>query len=208
MSNIPPKEMSLEEIEKILGYKVKIVPRTRTQVVNVPVGEVFRIGDYEFVVLRNGVKVLALSKDLIGESVFDKESNCYEHSELHMSETLKKFQKHILTNVSQRDLLSRKVNLMADNGYEDYAVSIDNAAPMTLDEFRLFSDVIERYEVRDDWWLVTPHGTLKRNESKSVCYVDKNNMIEHAKCDTIKGIRPMICLNCSTVVGYDGEKLN
>lgn len=208
MSNIPPKEMSLEEIEKILGYKVKIVPRTRTQVVNVPVGEVFQIGDYEFVVLKNGVKVLAVAKDLIGENIFDKTGNCYERSELHFGELLKKFKHHISSNVAQGDLLSRKINLMADNGYKDYDISIDSVAPMTLDEFRIFSDIVERYEVNDDWWLVTPHGTWNRNESKDICYVNKNNMVEHAKCDTIKGIRPMVCLSCSTVVGYDGDKLN
>jgi hypothetical protein len=208
MSNMQPKEMSLEEIERILGYRIKLVPRTHTQVVNVPVGEIFQIGTYEFVVLKNGVKVLAVARNPIGADLFDKSSNCYDHSALSVGEMLKRFETELIANIGQTGLLSRKIDLTADNGFKDYKIAASSVAPMTLEEFRQFANVMERYPIDGDWWLATPHGTWSRNKSKDVCYINRNNMVEHAECDTVMFIRPMICLACSAMVGYDGEKRN
>ena len=47
-----PRELTIEEIEKLLGYKVKLIPKKRTRVVNIPDGEVFSIEETEFVVLK------------------------------------------------------------------------------------------------------------------------------------------------------------
>jgi hypothetical protein len=208
MGKIQPKEMSLEDIEKALGYKIKLVPRTRTQIVNIPNGEVFTIGDIEFIVLKGGVKVFAVSKDLIGEAIFDSKSNSYEHSQLHLGCMLNLFENELSQKLKEGDLLARKVDLIADNGFTDYDTTMSFVAPMTLDDFRQFSAILEKHKVDQDWWLVTPHGTKNHNNSLDVCFVTSNNMIEHALCEETKGIRPMICLSCSAVVGYDGKKLN
>jgi hypothetical protein len=208
MGKIPPKEMSLEDIEKALGYPIKLVPRTRTQIVNVPNGEVFQIGDVEFIVLKGGVKVFAITKDVIGEGIFGTKSNSYEHSALQLSDTLRKFEFYLRNNIKAENLLARRVDLTSDNGFKDYDVTTSYVAPMSLDEYRQFSCILEEHEVNSDWWLVTPHGTNTHNKSRSVCYITQDGMLEHVDCDIEKGIRPMICLSCSTIVGYDGKKLN
>ena len=208
MSNIQPRELTMEEIEKLLGYKVKLVPKKRTKVVNIPDGEVFSIGETEFVVLKGGVKVLAIAKEAIGESLFDTNYNSYANSKLQTNHALHQFRQMLIKEIGEKDLLMRRVDLLSDNGFYDYGSLNELAAPMTIDEFKQYSAILENHKLIGNWWLATPHGTWEHNQSQEACYITPDNMIEHAKCDTSMKIRPMICLNCSTIVGYNGSRLN
>ena len=94
-----PRYMTLGEIEKELGYSVKIIKEREILFGAVPIGGVFHINGKLFVKLHNG---FAITKDIIACSIFGTEVSDYKDSAIIHSDMLHSFLKELNINMDTK----------------------------------------------------------------------------------------------------------
>lgn len=198
-----PRYMTIEEVEKELGYPVRIFKKKDIIFDQVPVGGVFSVLETEFIKMHHG---FAVTKNIIDEAPFSTTTNNYKDSEIINSVRLNSFIAELTKSSRNIHQVLEKFNvsLTSDNGVSEYGEEIDTfVSLMTLDQLRQNSKFLLPYEV-NAWWLVTPHGTVNTGVPNRVCYISRMGMLENAGIQERLGIRPVVKFkNNATVTYYD-----
>ena len=189
------KEMTLKEIQKLLGYEVKIVAEKPTEV-----GGTVDIADIEWIVLDKDEEgnVLCLARDFVYKNTqFDSNSNNYANSDIR--ETLNDdFLKKITKKIGKDALLDIEIDLTSNDGLDDYGSVTDKIGLLTTDMYRKYNRIIEKYKVNDWWWLATPWSTPHRDYSSCVCCVNDVGTLSNGNCGNGGGVRPF-CIFSSSI---------
>ena len=78
------KEMTLQEIQEKLGYKIKIVDeKAKFKLADIQVGKPFKVGNLEFVALEHFPDTTAvILKEFWKKALFDSDYNDYRSSDI------------------------------------------------------------------------------------------------------------------------------
>ena len=187
------KELTLKEIEKLLGYKVKVVAEKPKKILkDIPVGEIAAFGDLEFIVLDQlGDCTYLLLKDFWKIDIFDGTSNNYAESKIR-KDLNGEFYNKLESLVGWKNIIEHGVDLTTDDGRKDYGKVIDMVSLLTCDMYRKYVDVIDRYRITSNWtWLATAYSTKSNGHSSNVRCVDNFGTLLNNYCSyLLNGVRP------------------
>lgn len=187
------KEMTLQEIQNILGYEVKIVAdKPLRQLSDVPAGETFKIGGMEFIVLEHnchGTEVIL--KDFWKTAKFDSNSNHYACSEIR-KELTGEFYKKLTALVGANNILLHEVDLTSDDGRDDYGKVMDFVSLLTCDMYRKYVRILDKYRPKSWWWLATPYSTKGNGYEYAVRFVYGDGALDGDGCRYGYGVRPFV----------------
>ena len=147
---------------------------------DVPVGETFKIGCHEFVVLEHsGDTTAVILKDLLSDQVFG-ESNNYNGTEA--DATCNAFAAELEAAVGTDNLCLHTVDLTSDDGLKDYGTIKRKASLLTCDKYRRFAYVLDKHRPDSWWWLATAWSTPARDDSRAVRCVAPSGLILSGIC--------------------------
>lgn len=115
-------------------------------------GEHFFYNGVEFICLELGVDALfAITANCIGEFEFDGDGknnwkNCSLNKWLN--------DEYLSEHFDKKHLISREIDLTADNGDKAYGATSSYLAPLTADEYRKYRDIVPLFN--EGMWTVTP----------------------------------------------------
>lgn len=195
------KEMTLKEIQRALGYEVKIIAeKLPKKYKNADVGETTKIAGIEWIVLDRDYEgnVLCLAKDFVYKSTqFDSSTSNYANSSVR-KKLNNEFLKQLLEEVGEDGILESEVDLTSLDGLDDFGRVTDKVGLPTVDMYRKYNRIIEKYPVGGWWWLSTPWSTPHRGYSSTVCYVNGVGAVRNGRCDYNFGVRPF-CIFSSSI---------
>lgn len=195
------KEMTLQEIQNALGYEIKIVAdKPSKQLLDIPVGETFKLGDLEFIVLehQNGYTNVIL-KEFWKEDVFDSNTNNYANSNIR-KELNRDFYNKLASLVGKDDIVLHTTDLTSDDGRNDYDKVEDYVSLLTCDMYRKYVYVLDKYRPKSWWWLATPYSTESNGYVAFVRIVRDVGTLNGYYCDYNDGVRPFCIFKSSIFV--------
>ncbi len=195
------KELTLKEIQNLLGYEVKIIAdKPSRTLADVPVGETFKVGDFEFVVLEHtddGTNVIL--KDFWKTNTFDSDTSNYAKSKIR-KELNSDFYKKLIALVGKQNVIEHIVDLTTDDGRKDYGSVNDNISLLTCDMYRKYVDILDKYNPNKWWWLATSWSTAAKGWGYAVRCVGSGGTLSRNNCDLNDGVRPFCRLVSSISV--------
>ena len=186
------KEMTLKEIQNLLGYEVKIVAEKQSKrLIDISIGETFKVGDLEFIVLdhQNG-ETSVLLKDFWKTDAFDANSNNYENSKIRR-DLNEEFYTKLKFLIGENNIVPHKVDLTSDDGRKDYGTVEDYVSLLTCDLYRKYVYIIDKYRITNNWWwLATAFSTKSNGYSSFVRCVYYGGTLHYDYCGNRIGVRP------------------
>lgn len=190
--NIELSDAQVAEMQKSLGIgQVKLK--------DIPVGEPFKIGNYEFVVLEHSKETAAvIMKDLLhSEKQFGKNNN-FENSKI--DEICKKFANEIADIIGEDNLVEHTVDLTSDDGLKDYGKIKRKMSLLTAELYRRYVEILDKHKLDAWWWLATAHSTPTHDGSSWVkCVSPVGDFLNFSYYDD-GGVRPFCILNSNIFV--------
>ena len=181
-------EEQSNEIKRIYGV-------LQVKLCDIPDGNTFKIGRYEFIKFPsiNGVIPVVLKK-ILRQMTFGDSNNFAESTELRL--TLDNFLTEIKEDVDKDNIESVLVNLTALDGTR-YDSIWSNVSIPTLDFYRENRLIFAEHNIGLDWWLATADST---SNSYSL-FVASNQSVCYGQCNTRPaGVRPFLKLRPETFV--------
>lgn len=183
-----------EEITKGLAI------RTTVKLSEREVGDTFRIGEYEFVVLEHREEITAvILKGILEDSVFGK-TNC-DFKESIVKTKLEIFADKIESIIGEENLIEHTVDLTSNDGLKDYGTANAKMSLLTADLYRRYVEILDNVNPDAWWWLATPYSTPKHGYDKFVlCVSPGGGIINYDSYGDISGVRPFCILNSNIFV--------
>ena len=188
-------ELAPDQIEKA----VAALGVNRVKLSDIPVGETFKIGTHELVVLEqlDGATAL-IRKDLYGDPMDFGENNKYADSYVDCS--CETFACEIGEVIGMDNIVDHTVDLTSDDGLKDYGVINRRASLLTTDRYRKHVEILDKFNPDAWWWLATPHSTSTHGNDSWVKCVSPSGSISHFPCSNGNGVRPFCILKSDIFV--------
>lgn len=195
------KELTLKEIQNLLGYEVKIVAdKPAGKLSEVPAGETFKIGDMEFVVLEHTYDgTCVILKDFWKTTKFDDTTSNYANSKIRRDLNTEFYNK-LSSLVGKNNIMEHTVDLTTDDGRKDYGSVCDNISLLTCDVYRKYVTILDKYNPKKWWWLATSYSTASIGYGYSVRCVDDDGTLRNNGCGNGFGVRPFCILKSDIFV--------
>lgn len=160
---------------------------------DVPVGEIFKVGNHEMVVLEHsGDTAAVILKDLLPNQKFGSNNN-YDGSDA--DKTCITFSKEIETIVGKDNLCLHTVDLTADDGLKCYGSVKRKASLLTAEKYRRFVYTLDKHRPDSWWWLATALSTPAHGYKTAVKCVAPSGYVNYDNCfDDFSGVRPFCIL--------------
>lgn len=169
----------------------------KTQLAEVPVGEVVKIGGYELLILEQmGESTALICKDLMSEDTEFGENNNYDGS--YVDDICGSFAEALEAEVGEDNILSHVVDLTSDDGLKDYGKIERHVSLITADQYRRYVEILDKFKLDRWWWLATPHSTKKHGNNSWVKCVSPSGFINFSHYYCVNGVRPF-CILKSTI---------
>lgn len=194
------KELTLKEIQNLLGYEVKIVadkPIRGKTLGSVKPGDTVIIGEHEYIVLghENGITAI-IAKKPTKSMVFGKDGN-YAKSDVR-AYCNGEFYEELCKAVGEYNVLPHTVNLVSDDGSNKRASVTDFVSIPTCDLYRRYREFLPAIDF--PCWTATRVTTLDEDYARSVCIVDHGGILGWDDCGYFGWVRPYCILNSSVLV--------
>lgn len=179
-------EIPVDQVKDLFDKKVKLA--------SVPVGETFKIGDEEWIVLEHsGNTTACLRKDLLlVKFKFDDTTNNFSKS--YINHFLNVHYKEKLQKLVGNNLCEHTVDLTADDGLRDYKKCKAYVSLLTCEQYRKYTDIMLKYNPKQWWWLATACSTPTRGYSELARYVCIDGTLHISYCNYNGGVRPFCIL--------------
>ena len=194
------KELTLKEIQNLLGYEVKIVadkPIRGKTLGSVKTGETVTIGEREYIVLshENGITAI-IAKTPTKTMAFGNDGN-YAKSDVR-TYCNGEFYEELCKVVGEYNVLPHTVNLVSDDGSNKGASVTDFVSILTCDLYRRYREFLPAIDFA--CWTATRVTTLDKDYARSVCIVDHGGILGWDDCGYFGWVRPFCYLNSSILV--------
>lgn len=179
--------------------------QSKVQLSTLNQGEIFKIGEYDFIVLEQcEERTAVISKGFMAENVkFDEDSRNYKESNLKkVIENL--IQPVIEVEVGSKNLIEHEVDLTSVDMQDEFGGFKCKVRPITFDEARLYNNLLVNKNLNDWWWTCTPWSTGDRGWKYSITVVAPAGIIDRISCDFGYGVRPF-CILKSNIFVSKGE---
>lgn len=194
------KELTLKEIQNLLGYEVKIVtdkPIGGKTLGSVKPGDTVTIGEREYIVLNHekGTTTIVAKKPT-RSMVFGKDGN-YINSDVRKY-CIGEFYEELCKAVGKHNIIPHTVNLVSDDGSHKGALIKDNVSILTCDLYRRYREFLPAIDFA--CWTATRVTTLDKDYARCVCIVDSGGILGWDDCGYFGWVRPYCILNSSILV--------
>lgn len=169
---------------------------------SVPVGETFKIGGEEWIVLeQSGDTTAVLKKDLLPDSrKFDSNTNNFAKSEIY-SFLNDEYYARLAALIGTNNICEHTVDLTADDGLKDYKKCKAYVSLLTCELYRKYTDIMLKYNPKQWWWLATAYSTPTRGCTVLSRCVNSNGTLGISYRGLDGGVRPFCILkSCCEVV--------
>ncbi len=167
---------------------------------DIKVGETFRIGEYEFIVLeQSGDTTAVILKDLLHEEETFGSNNNYDGS--NVDKLCNEFGEEIENIVGSDNLVEHTVDLTADDGLKCYGTIKRKLSLITAEQYRKYVYILDEHKISSWWWLATPHSTDKHENANWVkCVSPRGGIYNDDYDDNYNGVRPFCILKSNIFV--------
>lgn len=166
---------------------------------SISVGDTFKIGEHEFIVLEHSKDTTAvILKNLLNKNKEFGASNNYKDS--YIDDICKKFGNDISDVIGEENLIKHTVDLTSDDGLKDYGSVKRKMSILTANLYRRYVETLDKYKVDSWWWTATAYSTLTHGHSVLVKSVSPSGNICINSCDYFSGVRPFCILNSNIFV--------
>lgn len=179
--------------------------QSKVQLSTLNQGEIFKIGEYDFIVLEQcEERTAVISKGFMAENVkFDEDSRNYKESNLKkVIENL--IQPVIEVEVGSKNLIEHEVDLTSVDMQDEFGGFKCKVRPITFDEARLYNNLLVNKNLNDWWWTCTPWSTGDRGWKYSITVVAPAGNVSNYCCSISNGVRPF-CILKSNIFVSKGE---
>lgn len=183
-----------EEQARQIAESFTVKPSVRLG--DVPVGQVVKLGEYEFVVLEhnNGTTHLIMKGILEDDVKFGEDSNDYRKS--NVRKMLDEFADKLASIVGGDNIIQHAVDLTSEDGLKDYGtLLIERVSLLTAEKYRKFVDILDMHKPDVWWWLATPHSTSRHENDEWVKCVSPRGCIYFKYYCGNRAVRPFCILN-------------
>ena len=188
---IPLTDEQAEQLRKTF------VPSTALS--SIKIGETFKIGEYEFIVLEYDKETTAaILKNFLGNKSTFGSNNNYNGSKV--DKICNDFGEKIEAIVGKGNLIEHTVDLTADDGLKDYGSVKRKMALITANTYRRYVDILEDYKPKCWWWTATAYSTPKHEDSIWIKCVSPRGDIYGNDYDYSYGVRPFCILKSNIFV--------
>ena len=184
--------------EQITQIRKSVIPRA-FKLSDKAVGDTFKIGDYEFVVLEHSKETTAvILKGILEESKFGS-NNCDFKTSI-VKTKLEEFQAKITSIIGEENLIEHTVDLTSNDGLKDYGTTRSKMSLLTADLYRRYVEILDIVKPQKWWWLVTPYSTPRHEcEALNTCVSPRGNVSDYIYYVSV-GVRPFCILNSNIFV--------
>ena len=194
------KELTLKEIQNLLGYEVKIVADRQIRgktLGSVKPGNTVTIGEREYIVLGHEEGTTAIiTKEPTKAMAFGIDGN-YARSYVR-TYCNGEFYEELCKAVGKDNIIPHAVNLVSDDGSNKGATVKDNVSILTCDLYRRYREFLPT--VGPTCWTATRVTTLDKYYASDVCFVGSCGFLSWNDCDSFYYVRPYCTLNSSILV--------
>lgn len=196
---------ALEMARELVKQLEEAEKENKVQLSELEPGEVFKIGEHDFIVLEQGiVQTKVISKDFMAENVvFDKDTRDYNKSNL-KKVIEEEIQPIIEDAVGEENIVEHIVKLTSVDMQSEFDDCKCKVRPITFDEVREYNNLIVDEDLDDWWWTCTPWSTAKRGWEYSLAVVSASGLIDYDYCDSDRSVRP-VCILKSNIFVSKGE---
>lgn len=191
-SKINLTEEQVKDMQKSFGIKPM-------KLSDIPTGETFKIGEYEFIALEHAKETTAvlLKGFLHNEKAFGKNNN-YNGS--YIDDICNDFAKKISDIVGDDNLIEHTVDLTSDDGLKDYGTIKRKMSLLTTDLYRRYVEILDKHNPKKYWWLATAYSTPTHDNSNWVKCVSPGGCISIGSFHDNRGVRPFCILKSNILV--------
>lgn len=162
------------------------------------VGEIFRIGDYDLVILeQSGDTTAVICKELFSDTELG-ESNNYDGS--HVDEKCQEFAREVADIIGLENIVEHTVDLTSNDGLKDYGTIKRCASVLTADRYRRYVEILDTIKPDDWWWLATPWSNKKHDIDTYVLCVSPSGYFDSCYYGREYGVRPFCILKSNIFV--------
>ena len=185
-------EAQVAEMAKSLGI-------TQVELKMVPVGDVIKIGEYEFIVLEHAKDTTAvILKDLLHNSVSFGDCNNYNDSKA--DNLCVDFGKKMAGIIGEDNLIEHTVDLTSDDGLKDYGSVKRKMSLITCDLYRRYVEILDKHKLDKWWWLATAFSTPKHDDDDWIKCVSPSGYFSGNYFNYFYGVRPFCILKSNIFV--------
>lgn len=179
--------------------------QSKVQLSTLNPGEIFKIGEYDFIVLEQcEERTAVISKGFMAENVkFDEDSINYKESNLKKL-IENQIQPVIEKEVGSKNLIEHEVDLTSVDMQDEFGGFKCKVRPITFDEARLYNNLLVDKKLNDWWWTCTPWSTEDRGWKYSISVVAPSGNIGGRNYGGSRGVRPF-CILKSNIFVSKGE---
>lgn len=195
-------EMTIEEIQRELGYKIKIVDKKPDKFLcDIPVGKTVNLGGFEFVVLEHSKDTTALIlKEFWYDGKFDSDTHNYSKSNVR-KRINDEFYKKLCRAIGKKNIIKHKVDLTSDDGRKDYGSCYDYVSLLTADLYRRYVEILDKNKPSGGaYWTATAYSTESNGYSSCVRIVCSDGALSNSLCYFSYGVRPFCIINSNIAV--------
>ena len=197
---------ALEMARELVKQLEEAEKENKVQLSELEPGEVFKIGEHNFIVLEQGiVQTKVISKDLMAENVvFDKDTRDYNKSNL-KKVIEEEIQPIIEEAVGEENIVEHIVKLTSVDMQSEFDDCKCKVRPITFDEAREHNNLIVNEDLDDWWWTCTPWSTGERGWKYQIAVVSPSCDFYRNSCYGYGfGVRP-VCILKSNIFVSKGE---
>ena len=193
---LSPKQV--KQIEESFGFN-------KTQLKDIPVGDTFKVGELEFIVLEHkeynpgNCETFVILKDFWKTDKLGGSSNDYKESSTRQSLNTE-FYALLSNSVGSENVVKHTVDLTADDGRTDYGNCVDNISLLTCEMYRKYVYILDKHNQKKWWWLATPYSTKSNGYTLSVRCVNGIGTMSYDYCYYYYGVRPFCILKSNIFV--------
>ena len=179
--------------------------QSKVQLSTLNPGEVFKIGEHDFIVLEQcGERTAVISKGFMAGNVkFDDDSRNYKESNL-KKVIENQIQPVIEEEVGAKNLIEHCTDLTSVDMQDEFRGFKCKVRPITFDEARLYNNLLVNKNLNDWWWTCTPWSTEDRGWKYSIAVVAPAGNVFNGYCYGSDGVRPF-CILKSNIFVSKGE---
>ena len=179
--------------------------QSKVQLSTLNPGEIFKIGEYDFIVLEQcEERTAVISKGFMAENVkFDEDSRNYKESNLKKL-IENQIQPVIEKEVGSKNLIEHEVDLTSVDMQDEFGGFKCKVRPITFDESRLYNNLLVNKNFNDWWWTCTPWSAEDRGWKYSITVVAPSGYFSINSCYGSRGVRPF-CILKSNIFVSKGE---
>ena len=185
-------EEQVTEIRKSFGI-------TDKKLKDVKVGELCKLGPFEFIVLDRSEETTAviLKEALPGGAKFGSNNN-YNGS--NVDKLCNEFAEKLAAIIGKENIVEHTVDLTSDDGLKDYGKVKRKASLLTTTLYRRYVHILDKFKLKIWWWLATPYSTPTHEDASWIKCVSPCGGIDINYYRDYYGVRPFCVLRSNIFV--------